>query len=72
LKCPTTRRYKTIAEQIRNAAKQGKTNFMIYFADGRVKEKLMTQLSDYNNRNPNNQVKRLYVFVGSELKILIR
>ncbi|MDR3116858.1 MAG: hypothetical protein LBT91_03410 [Bifidobacteriaceae bacterium] len=66
-------RYKSISNAIkaavRNAKKQDviKENFIFDTSNFSFSEKLKRQLSEYNLRNPNNQIKNLLVFSRNKL-----
>ncbi|MDR3152628.1 MAG: hypothetical protein LBT85_04155 [Bifidobacteriaceae bacterium] len=66
-------RYKSISNAIKtvvkNAKKQDviKENFIFDTSNFSFSEKLKRQLSEYNLRNPNNQIKNLLVFSKNKL-----
>lgn len=55
-------KYSTISTSIRNAAKQGKKNFVYDIHKYKFDDKLREQLSSYNLRNPNNKIDNLIVY----------
>lgn len=61
LKSPKVKRYNSIFNMIRRGARKGKENFMIDLGKSVLQSNLFSQLSTYNTRNPNNQIKLLYV-----------
>nr|DAS98208.1 MAG TPA: portal protein [Caudoviricetes sp.] len=52
-------KYKTVAKYIRDAAKQGKRNFMLH-SGIKLKDKFLYQIREYNKRNPDNQLQKLW------------
>ncbi len=61
LKSPKVKRYSSIFNMIRRGARKGKENFMIDLGKSVLQTNLLSQLSTYNTRNPNNKIKVLYV-----------
>lgn len=52
-------KYKTVAKYIRDAAKQRKRNFMLH-SNTKLKDKFLYQIREYNKRNPDNQLQKLW------------
>lgn len=52
-------KYKTVAKYIRDAVKQGKRSFMLH-SDIKLKDKFLYQIREYNKRNPDNQLQKLW------------
>lgn len=55
-------KYSTMSKHIRNAAKQGKKNFIINLNNKHSDEKSIYQLKQYNSKNPNNKVDKIFIY----------
>ena len=69
-------KYKTTASHIRDAAKQGKKNFIldIHSKSSQTKavSKFLSQIKNYNSRNPQNQIDNLFALTSDGLIELIK
>lgn len=55
-------KYSTMSKHIRNAAKQGKKNFIINLNNKHSDEKSIHQLKQYNSKNSNNKVDKIFIY----------
>jgi len=61
-------KYKSIADAIRKAVKKSKQRFLVDIRNKPLGSILRHQLESYNLRNPNNQIKELWVMGAGRLE----
>ena len=60
-------KYSTMSTHIKDAVKQGKENFIINLNNRYYDQKSIYQLSQYNSKNPNNKVDKIFIYKKGKL-----